>query len=310
MSETKPFPIPVRAGSGERRTEEDPWYAIPGGPLEGVKDVLLVASGKGGVGKSTVTVNLACALHSRGLAVGVLDADLYGPSIARMLGTWELSRDEQGRTVPTVGHGVHAVSVANLIPPEAALAWRGPLVAQTLVDMFRGVAWPDLDLLLVDLPPGTGDVQLTILEQVPVTGALLVTTPQRLAQVDAERGIALFHDLDIPVFGLVENMSHYVCPCCGEVQPLFPDGDVATMAARRHVPYLGAIPLDPQGPGLADCGEPIAVSCPDSPAAVAFSVLADAVTQALERERSQSLRDADPDTRAAHEAFWERLMED
>jgi len=311
MSEIKPFPIPVSTGGNIAGDHADPWYAEPGEPLEGVRDVLLVASGKGGVGKSTVTVNLACSLQRQGLKVGVLDADLYGPSVARMLGTdVDLMQDREGRTLPAIGHGVHAVSVANLVPPEAALVWKGPLVAQTLMDMFRSVVWPDLDLLLVDLPPGTGDVQLTILEQIPVTGALLVTTPQRLAQIDAERGIALFHDLDIPVFGLVENMSHYVCPCCGEVQPLFPNADAVAMAKRRHVPYLGALPLDPRGQELADKGQPIAVTGGDSPIVAGFSSLAEAVSLALEQERRQSLRDADPNTRVAHEAFWERLMED
>lgn len=311
MSENNRFPIPIQVSGKPAGNHPDPWYAEPGESLQGVKDVLLVASGKGGVGKSTVTVNLACALQQQGLRIGVLDADLYGPSVARMLGTdTELTQDDQGRSVPAIGHGVHAVSVANVVPPEAALVWKGPLVAQTLVDMFRGVTWPDLDVLLVDLPPGTGDVQLTILEQIPVTGAILVTTPQRLAQVDAERGITLFHDLDIPVFGVVENMSHYVCPCCGQLQPLFPNADVPAMAARQHVAYLGALPLDPQGQEAADRGQPMTVTCAESPVATAFSRLADTVTQALARERRQSLRDADPDTRAAHEAFWERLMED
>ena len=308
MSETRPFPIPVHIAPGN---PEGPWYAEPGEPLEGVRDVVLVASGKGGVGKSTVTVNLACALQRQGVKVGVLDADLYGPSVARMLGAdADLRQDAEGRTLPAVNHGVHAVSVANVIPPEAALAWKGPLVAQTLVDMFRGVAWPDLDLLLVDLPPGTGDVQLTVLEQIPVSGTVLVTTPQRLAQVDAERGIALFHDLDIPVFGVVENMSHYVCSCCGELQPLFPDAGVKALAGRRHVPYLGAVPLEPEAQELADAGLPLVLSRPGGPAARAFAALSDAVAGALERERRQALRDADPATRAAHEAFWERLIEE
>ena len=213
----QPVPLPIRTGTPQDRHDLNPRYAEPGESIAGVRDVLLVASGKGGVGKSTVTVNLACALRAQGLRVGVLDADLYGPSIARMLGTeTELEYDAQGRAIPAIGHGIQTVSVAQRIPPEAALVWKGPLVAQTLLDMFRGVAWPDLDLLLVDLPPGTGDVPLTILEQIPVSGAILVTTPQRLAQVDAERGIELFHQLDIPVFGLVENMAHAICPGCGE----------------------------------------------------------------------------------------------
>lgn len=307
MSEIKPFPIAVEVGA----KAAGPWYAEPGASLEGVRDVLLVASGKGGVGKSTVTVNLACALKQQGLNVGVLDADLYGPSVARLLGMdLDLGHNAAGRTVPARGHGVYAVSVANRVPPEAALVWKGPLVAQTLVQMFREVAWPDLDLLLVDMPPGTGDVPLTILEQIPVTGALLVTTPQRLAQVDSERGVALFHELDIPVFGILENMSHYVCPCCGERQSLFPDAGVEALARRRHVPFLGSVPLEPAGQALADNGHPLVVACPEGAAAGAFRDLATRVREALERERRASLRDVDPKTREAHEAFWERLLED
>ena len=307
MSENRPFPIPVVA----EIPSADPWYAEPDEPLEGVKDVLLVASGKGGVGKSTVTVNLACALQRQGMKVGVLDADLYGPSIARMLGTDQaLMHDERGRVIPALGHGVHAVSVANVMPPEAALVWKGPLVAQTLLQMFRDVGWPDLDLLLVDLPPGTGDVQLTILEQIPVTGAILVTTPQRLAQVDAERGVSLFHELDIPVFGILGNMSHYVCPCCGELQDLFPDADVEALARRRHVPFLGGVPMDPAGQVFADDGRPLVLANPEGATADAFNNAARQVSRALEQERRAGLRDADPATRQAHEAFWERLMED
>jgi ATP-binding protein involved in chromosome partitioning len=209
------FPFPVT--QGEAAPAAEPWYAEPQEPVPGIDDIVLVASGKGGVGKSTVTVNLACALGRRGKRVGVLDADLYGPSVARMLGTGDgLPVDEQGRARPAQNHGVWSASVGNLLPPEAGLVWKGPLVAQTLVQMFRELAWPELDVLLVDMPPGSGDVALTILEQIPVSGALLVTTPQRLSTVDAARGIALLHDLDIPVFGLIENMDRYLCPCCGE----------------------------------------------------------------------------------------------
>ncbi|HHH39711.1 MAG TPA: hypothetical protein ENK50_09065 [Sedimenticola sp.] len=285
-------------------------YAEPGQPVAGVKDVVLVASGKGGVGKSTVTVNLACALSERGVKVGVVDADLYGPSIARMLGTGTgLAQDPSGRSVPALAHGLPAVSVGNLLPPEAALVWKGPLVAQAVVQLFREVAWPELDLLLVDLPPGTGDVQLTLLEQIPVTGVVLVSTPQRLAMTDAERGIALFHDLDIPVFGLVENMHSYICPCCGEEQPLFPRQGVAALAGRRHVAYLGGIPLDPAAQRHADAGMPLVKADPDGTASRAFAGLADRVWQAVQQERRACLRDADEQTRTAHQAFWERLLD-
>ncbi|BCU06451.1 Mrp/NBP35 family ATP-binding protein [Allochromatium tepidum] len=310
-----PIPIPVRSGTSQAPINPEPdtapGYAEPGEPIPGVRDVVLVAGGKGGVGKSTVTVNLACALRVQGLRVGVLDADLYGPSIARMLGTdTELEQDAAGRAIPAVGHGVHSLSIAQRIPPEAALVWKGPLVTQTLMDMVYGVAWPDLDVLLVDLPPGTGDVQLSLLERLPVSGAVLVTTPQRLAQVDAERGIALFHELDIPVLGVIENMSHPVCPSCGEPMPLFPDADVRALARRRHVPYLGRLPLDPAGQVLADTGRPLVEALPESAAARTFQEFAHQLRAALEREAEAALRNADPNTRAAHAAFWERLIED
>jgi len=304
----KPFPIPVAVQPGAGPA---PWYAEPGQSVPGVRDVVLVASGKGGVGKSTTAVNLACALRRQGLKVGILDADLYGPSIVRLLGTdADLETDGQGRMVPAKKHGVYAVSVANVLPPEAALVWKGPLVAQTLLQMFREVAWPDLDVLLVDLPPGTGDIQLTILEQIPVTGAVIVTTPQAMALVDADRGISLFHELDIPVLGLIENMSHCVCPCCGELQPLFPDGGARALAARRHVAWLGGIPLDPAGQALADAGTPLVETDAESPAAQAFGTAAGQVAGAVERERRFREREADETSRGAHQAFWERLLDE
>ena len=261
MNTSSEFPIPVSRGRTESR--EEPWYAEPQEPIAGFGDIVLVASGKGGVGKSTVTVNLACALSRMGKRVGILDADLYGPSISRMLGTTgELPVNDQGRTMPAQNHGVWAVSIGNVLPPEAGLVWKGPLVAQALVQMFRDLAWPELDILLVDLPPGSGDVVLTILEQIPVSGALLVTTPQRMSLADAARGVALFHDLDIPVFGLIENMDRYLCPCCGEEQTLFPPGAADALAARKHVKYLGGIPLDPEGQTCADHGDPLVGNLP------------------------------------------------
>lgn len=280
-------------------------------PIDGVGEVILVASGKGGVGKSTVTVNLACALHRLGLNVGVLDADLYGPSVARMLGTGDgLSSDDEGRAVPACGNGVHSVSVANVLPPESALAWKGPLAVQALTQLFREVAWPNLDILLVDLPPGTGDIPLTILEQMPVAGAVVVTTPQRLSTVDAERAIALFHEHDIPVFGVVENMSGYVCPCCGERQELF-SGDGAMGVARRlHVAHLGNIPLDPAAQGDADSGRPIVLAHPDGPAAAALNHVASGVLDALGRELKARARARDAEVASDCRKYWEGLIDD
>jgi ATP-binding protein involved in chromosome partitioning len=303
------FPFPVT--QGEAASAAEPWYAEPQEPVPGIDDIVLVASGKGGVGKSTVTVNLACALGRRGKRVGVLDADLYGPSVARMLGTGDgLPVDEQGRARPAQNHGVWSASVGNLLPPEAGLVWKGPLVAQTLVQMFRELAWPELDVLLVDMPPGSGDVALTILEQIPVSGALLVTTPQRLSTVDAARGIALLHDLDIPVFGLIENMDRYLCPCCGEAQRLFPQGAAEALAARKHVKYLGGVPLDPRGQAAAERGEPLVVSLPDGPVAAVFATLAGELEQALRRERASRQREGDEQARAEHTQFWESLLDD
>ncbi len=303
------FPIPVTLGQAANAAQ--PWYAEPQEPVAGIGDIVLVASGKGGVGKSTVTVNLACALERLGKRVGILDADLFGPSITRMLGTGgELPADAEGRAMPLRNHGVWAASIGNVLPPEAGLVWKGPLVAQALVQMFRELAWPELDILLVDMPPGTGDVALTVLEQIPLSGALLVTTPQRLSTVDAARGVALLHDLDIPVFGLIENMSHTVCPCCGEVQPLFPEGAVEDLAARKHVRRLGDIPLDPEGQACADRGEPLVVARPEGAASAAFASLAQEVESALQRERAFRRRDADAQARAEHQMFWENLLDD
>lgn len=309
MNMSPEFPIPV--SRGRSADGEEPWYAEPQEPVEGIGDIVLVASGKGGVGKSTVTVNLACTLHRMGKRVGILDADLYGPSISRILGTTgELPVNDEGRVMPARNHGIWAVSVGNVLPPEAGLVWKGPLVVQALVQMFRDLAWPELDILLVDLPPGSGDVALTILEQIPVSGALLVTTPQRMSVVDAARGVALFHDLDIPVFGLIENMNRYICPCCGEEQSIFPHGAAEALAVRKHMKYLGGIPLDPEGQTCADRGDPLVVFRSEGAVADAFQRVAQEVEVALERERTFRRRDADERIQAEHEMFWESLLDE
>lgn len=310
MSEFPEFPVKVEVAHSFAQGPE-PWYAEPQQPLEGISDVVLIASGKGGVGKSTVTVNLACALQHQGLRVGILDADLYGPSIARMMDTdCALPENAAGHTMPACNYGVYTVSVANVIPPEAALVWKGPLVTQTLMQMFRDIAWPELDILLVDLPPGTGDIVLSILEQIPVTGSVLVTTPQQLAVADAARGVAMFHDLDIPVFGVVENMHQYICPCCGEMQALFPTGAAELLAHKKHIQYLGGIPLEPQGQRMADQGTPMFISQPESPVSRAFAGLAEHVVKAVNKEQAFRKRDSDAQVRADHTEFWEQLLDD
>jgi ATP-binding protein involved in chromosome partitioning len=278
-------------------------------PVPGAGEIVLIASGKGGVGKSTIAVNLACTLQRFGLKVGLLDADIFGPSVAGLLGTGEgLAVGEDGRAVPNECHGVHSVSVANVLAPEAAIPWKGPLVAQAVVQLFHDVAWPDLDVLVVDLPPGTGDVQLTILEQIPIVGAVVVTTPQRLSTADAERGIALFHEHDIPVFGVVRNMGEYICPCCGERQPLFEAGPTAAVARDAHVADLGDIPFDPGASALAEAGRPLITAEPQGPLAKAFIDLGRQVMAAIAREqraRARRLNEAD-----GQKAFWERLLDD
>ncbi|RRJ82818.1 Mrp/NBP35 family ATP-binding protein [Aestuariirhabdus litorea] len=282
-------------------------------PVPNIDDIVLVASGKGGVGKSTVTVNLAASLSQQGLKVGILDADLYGPSIARMLGIGDgLASDESGLAVPAQHHGIAALSVASVMPPEAALVWKGPLVSQTLTQMFRDVAWPELDILLVDLPPGTGDVQLTILEQIPITGAVVVTTPQKLAVTDARRAVSLFHELDIPVFGLVENMTGYVCPCCGETQRLYPGGAAKKLAAERSISHLGSLPLDPVAQALADSGTPLVLGAPESATATAFADLAAKVRDAISKERAYRAYMAREGQAANGQAvqLWEKLLDE
>ncbi|TAN56463.1 MAG: hypothetical protein EPN26_03850 [Rhodospirillales bacterium] len=259
----------------------------PQQPVPGVRDIVCIASGKGGVGKSTLTVNLAAALAARGLAVGVLDADLYGPSVSLLLGTdagVEASGD--GKAMPKFSHGIHSLSVGNLLVPESGLVWKGPLIAQAVEQMVYDVSWPELDILLIDMPPGTGDVPITLLERVPIVGAVVVSTPQRLAAVDAERAIALFHEYDVPVFGVVENMDGYVCPCCGKVERLFAGGVVEPMARKRHVAFIGRVPLDPKANAAADAGIPFFLQNPDGPAARAIAEIAGNLTASLARERA------------------------
>lgn len=256
-------------------------------PIDGVGDIVLMASGKGGVGKSTLAVNIACGLAARGVRVGVLDADLAGPSIARLMGTPDhLDLTADGRAKPVRCHGVFCLSVAQLMAPEQVLAWKGPLVAQAVRQLVHQVAWPSIDVLLIDMPPGTGDVYLSMLEDVPIAGAVVVATPQRLAVIDAERAIDLFHQHDVPVFGLVENMGSYVCPCCATTIALYDGRALRALGRRRHVALLGRVPLDPAGQPDADRGRPMLVTRPDGPVADAIGTLVARLQAALAREHA------------------------
>ena len=207
-------------------------WCIPSAYYQSVPDVSLYDHSR-----------MTAALAARGVKTGIVDLDLSGPSVARLTGTSAApDTDAEGHAIPCLRHGLHVISIADMVPPEQAIAWKGPLVAQAVEQLFRDVAWPGLDMLVVDLPPGTGDVLLTVLEQIPVTGAVVVTTPERMATIDADRAISLFHEHDIPVFGVVSNMAEYICPCCGERQPLYDTGKTVAVARRRHVADLGAIP--------------------------------------------------------------------
>ena len=226
-------------------------------PVEGVKAVIAVASGKGGVGKSTVSVNLALGLAQQGLKVGILDLDLYGPSIPLMLGiTGAQAAVEDGRLAPVPVKGIKALSVGILMGSEKALIWRGPLVMKAVRQLLHDVAWAPLDVLVLDLPPGTGDVQITMVQEVPLAGAVVVTTPQDVALADAIKAVDMFRTTKVPVLGIVENMSYFLCPDCGARHEIFGHGSVKPLCTRLGVPYLGELPLHPEVPRLSDQGTP------------------------------------------------------
>jgi ATP-binding protein involved in chromosome partitioning len=242
--------------------------------IPGVKHVIAVSSGKGGVGKSTVAANLACALAQAGAKVGLLDADLYGPNIPMMMGSTTGPEQKDGKIVPVESYGVKLISMAFLVPEEAPLVWRGPMVHQYLQAFFRDVLWGELDYLLIDLPPGTGDVQLSLAQMVPLAGAITVTTPQEVALYDVRKGMAMFQKVNVPLLGIVENMSHFVCGHCGERTDIFSSGGGERAAEKLSVPFLGRIPIDPAIRAGGDTGQPIVMADPKSPQAAAFRAIA------------------------------------
>ena len=234
-------------------------------PINGVKNIIAVASGKGGVGKSTTAVNLALALSAEGASVGILDADIYGPSQPRMLGTNMKPESKDGRSMePVVSHNLQAMSIGFLIDEETPMIWRGPMVTQALEQLLKDTAWKDLDYLVVDLPPGTGDTQLTLAQRVPVTGAVIVTTPQDIALLDARKGLKMFEKVEIPVLGIIENMSTHICSKCGHEEHIFGAGGGLKMAEQYEVDFLGALPLDIRIREETDAGRPTVVAEPDS----------------------------------------------
>ena len=254
-------------------------------PLPGVSNIVAVASGKGGVGKSTVAVNLALAWAAGGARVGILDADIYGPSQPMMLGLGgqRPSAPDGKHLVPLEAHGIKAMSIGFLVDAAQAVVWRGPMVTQALTQLLGDTSWGELDYLVVDMPPGTGDIQLTLAQRVPVSGALIVTTPQDIALADARKGLAMFEKVAVPVLGIVENMSLHVCSNCGHVEHIFGEGGGARMAAEYGVQLLGTLPLDARVREEADGGAPSVVSAPGTPRAAAFLEMARHTAGALAR---------------------------
>lgn len=257
------------------------WRVIPHAvqrqlqPMGGIKNVIAVASGKGGVGKSTTAVNLALALAGDGASVGLLDADIYGPSQPRMLGTSAKPESPDGKSVdPVVAHGLKTMSIGYLIDEETPMVWRGPMVTQALVQLLGDTNWGDLDYLIVDMPPGTGDTQLTLSQKVPVAGAVIVTTPQEIALLDARKGLKMFQKVEVSVLGVIENMSTHVCSNCGHEEHLFGAGGGARLAEQYEVPFLGSLPLDIRIREQTDGGNPSVVAEPDGTIARAYRDIA------------------------------------
>jgi ATP-binding protein involved in chromosome partitioning len=279
---SEPPPRPVAAPGAARPAPGRPQR--PGGPagIPGVDAIIAVASGKGGVGKSTVAINLALALRDLGLKVGVLDADIYGPSLPKLLAIRERPQTAGGtRLKPIMRYGMPVMSIGFLVEEETPMIWRGPMVMSALTQMLREVDWGELDVMVVDMPPGTGDAQLTMAQQVPLKGAVIVSTPQDLALIDARRGIAMFRRVNVPVLGIVENMSTFICPHCGTRSDIFGHGGARHEAERLGVPFLGEVPLAIEIRERSDSGAPVVAADTDGPHAQSFRHIAVGVRDGL-----------------------------
>jgi ATP-binding protein involved in chromosome partitioning len=275
---------PAQAPSGQRPAKQN---------IPGIGAIIAVASGKGGVGKSTTAVNLALAMKANGLRVGILDADVYGPSLPRLMGISGRPQQIENRIiVPMENYGIKVMSMGFLVDEGTAMIWRGPMVQSALMQMLREVAWGDLDVLVVDMPPGTGDAQLTMAQQVPLSGAVIVSTPQDLALIDARKGLNMFNKVEVPVLGIVENMSYFIAPDTGNRYDIFGHGGARKEAERIGVPFLGEVPLTMDIRETSDAGTPVVVSNPDGAAAKVYREIATRVWQELETLKGKGERGA------------------
>ncbi len=244
-------------------------------PIANVKNIIAVASGKGGVGKSTTSVNLALALAAEGARVGILDADIYGPSIPTMLGLSGHPASDDGKTMnPKISFGIQTISIGYLIEPDQPMIWRGPMVTNALQQLLKDTNWDNIDYLIVDLPPGTGDIQLTLAQQIPVTGAVIVTTPQDIALIDAQRGLGMFEKVNVPVLGIIENMSTHICSNCGHEEAIFGQGGGEAMAKKNNIELLGSLPLDIHIREFADSGRPTVAADPEGKSSEIYKSIA------------------------------------
>ena len=283
QAKTAPPSQPVQAPSGQ--PGDQPGGAAQGAQnIPGCKSIIAVASGKGGVGKSTTATNLALGLAASGRKVGLMDADIYGPSMPRMMGITGQPVSDDGKTLrPMENYGIKVMSIGFLVDEDTPMIWRGPMVKSALEQMMRDVNWGELDVLVVDMPPGTGDAQLTMAQRVPLTGAVIVSTPQDIALLDARKGLNMFRKVDVPVFGIIENMSYFTCPHCGERSEIFAHGGAKAEAERLGCDFLGEIPLDIEIRATSDGGHPITVSQPDGAHAKSYKFIAETVWGKIEQ---------------------------
>jgi ATP-binding protein involved in chromosome partitioning len=272
--------VEIHGGAAHGEPAQTSRVAMPAQtPLPGVRKIIAVASGKGGVGKSTVAVNLALALHALGKSVGLLDADVHGPSVPLMLGTDATPRAAQEKKLyPVERYGIRVISMGFFLDDQSPVIWRGPIVMGIIRQFLRDVIWGDLDYLVIDLPPGTGDASLTLAQEVPLSGGVIVSTPQDVALLDVQRGIAMFHQVKVPILGIIENMSYYICPHCGDREELFGHGGVK----KTELEVLGEVPLVEEMRSAGDSGRPLVIQQPDHPVSQVFHRIAARIVESLE----------------------------